>query len=148
MGIGTAPYGTSLHGWGAVGVGSAIPGAAPLRTSATGSQQTGRAIDPATRDFVMLDDGSLAGMPTVQQLVALAILGPQFRGRLRQIDRMGTAFAAQVRSAVDVALFGLVQRGLIEVVGVDAVKVTDRRGRVLVRWRDLQTGRVVPTEII
>lgn len=146
MGFGTSPHGTSPHGLGSPSEGFATTGAPPFRSQASGVGQTGRFIDPSLRDYVMLSDGTLAGMPSVQQLVELAILGRAFRGRLSSLDRMGSNFVAAVRTVVDIALRDLVVRGLIRVVTVEAARVTPNRARVLVRWQDLVTGRVVTTE--
>jgi hypothetical protein len=148
IGAGLYPAGVSPAGYG-VPDSAAVPNNAPLPGQTTGLPQTGRYIDPVTKDYVFTTDGRLQGLATVPQLVQLAlttILGSAAVTNVGQtftlVQEKGAGFAQQMRAKVTSALSDLVKRNLVQIksIAVDEPQSSPDAGIVRVRWIDLTTG--------
>jgi|SRR6185312_13570183 len=117
--------------------------AAPLPSAATGAALPGRFIDQTTKDYVMLGDGRLRGMPSVAQLVLLAIEGID----LSRLTEKGPNFKGVLSSLVTTALAPLVAQKLVRVRQVTVLEPTRDAGFAQVDWVDLTTGAPVQTTI-
>ena len=113
-----------------------------------GVQQTARAIDPATGDYILNASGRVQGMPRSRQLVLLRIktrLGTSTIASLGMRDQGGDrSIVADRRLQADLAaaVDDLVQSGIIDVLSADVFAESNVRDRALLRWRDLATGQV------
>ncbi len=149
-GFGYQPAGTSSAGFGAPTRG-AEDGGVILRDAATGASFGGRQINSNTGDYVMDANGRLLGMNNVQQLVQLAVMNSA--EALQSIDRLDDSFDKQSGAILAAACQTIVNRGLIEVIGVRDVQLGERgglrQGQALYRflWRDLTTGTEEKTPI-
>lgn len=148
IGAGAAPGGIAPGGYG-VPDAATSPINAPLPLPQNGLPQSGRAIDPTTRDYIMGSDGRLQGVDTVTQLVQLAItttLGssamPTLGQSFAQVKEIGPGFIQQVTAKVASALAPLVNQGLVELVNVQVTQSQQNRdaGIVQFAWRDLTTN--------
>jgi hypothetical protein len=112
-----------------------------------GVQQTARAIDAATGEYILNASGRAQGMPRARQLVLLRIktrfgsaaipgLGVRDQGGDRDIVAE-RRLKADLTAAVD----DLVQAGIIRVLSVDVAADSPVRERALLRWEDLTTGQ-------
>lgn len=148
IGAGGCPAGVAAAGYGVPDTAN-VPNNAILPDANTGLPQTGRFIDPATKSYQFTADGRLRGVPTVQQLVQLALttvrgsaclsnLGQTFA----QIQEKGTNFQKQVTASVTQALSDLVNNKQIAILSVSVQntpgKPTASIGQVT--WVDLTTG--------
>lgn len=157
IGAGFAPAGSSAAGYG-VPDAAPIPGIAPLPDTKTGLSQTGRFIDPVTKDYAFGPDGRLYGMATVPQLVQLAITTtrgssavPDLGEEFTKIQEKGPAFPRQLASSVGNCLSDLVKRKLVQVVSVVATEPSARgnpdAGIATLKWLDMTTGREMDTTV-
>ena len=155
IGAGGAPAGSSAAGYG-VPDAAFVPNNAILPAIRTGLPQTGRAIDPVKKDFIMQADGRLQGMGTVPQLVQLAvttILGssclPTLGQSFLQIQEKGTNFAQQVTAKINDALADLIQSKQVKLVDVSIDQPPGVPDAAIVKftWIDLTTGLQNTTSI-
>lgn len=149
-GAGFQGAGTTSAGFGAPSRG-AEEGGVILRDEATGASLTGRRLDPRTGDYVVDENGRLLGMPTVQQLVQLAVMNSA--AALQQIDRLNDGFERAATAVLTTACGPIVQQGLIAVIGVRNVRLGVRgglaQGQAVYQflWRDLTTNTEQGTPI-
>lgn len=145
-GFGSQPFGSSSYGIGTPAVYSGTGGDV-LRDAKTGARLGSRKIDPTTKDYVLDSNGRILGMNDVQQLVLLATsttkgtsamrsLGQE----IRKIDRITSNFTQRVRNTLTAAVQHIVDRGLIEVLGVSVQILRPGTVYVALRWRDLTQG--------
>lgn len=147
-GIGGSALGTSSYGLGTPDV---APGGGGkiFRDPATGLTVGSRRIDPETKDYSIDDYGRILGMNNTQQLVLLAVstskgssamrsLGQE----LRKIDRITSNFKTRVESTLRSCLQFLVDRGVVEFVGIEVELLGQGVARVHMSWRDLTTNNV------
>lgn len=155
IGAGAAPAGTSAAGYGVPDAAFA-PVNAILPAVRTGLPQTGRAIDPASKSYVMQVDGRLQGMATVPQLVGLAVTTirgssclPTLGQTFSQIQEKGTNFVQQVTAAIQTALAGLIANKQVSlgVVSIVQSPTTPDTAIVQFTWTDLTTGLQSTTNI-
>jgi hypothetical protein len=143
------PIGAGLFPAGSFPGGFGIPEAgpfsqfAPLPDPTTGLSQTGRFINQKTGDYVFTADGRLQGMPTVEQLVLLAIT----RIDLSRITEKGPGFKKFFASLVQAALADLIGRKLVQIKSIDVLEPNPDAGLAVLNWIDLTTGQPVPTTI-
>lgn len=145
IGAGFCPAGLAAAGYGIPDTGTQ-PLNAMLPDLRTALQQTGRAINPLTRDYVMRTDGRLQGVATVSQLVQIALttqLGTSALATLgidmQSAREKGSDFQRQMATLVAGALSQLVQQGLVQ---LNAVIVSEPPsnpdgGIAIVKWTDL-----------
>lgn len=130
-------FGFSRMGFAPFGTGDIITAPAPSSENlldAKGVQQSARAIDAATGQYILNADGSFQGMPHVEQLVLLAIRAmPPIGGDA------GPLANNRILKQLQVTLADLVSQGLIAILGLGAVAVTPTQVRAGLRWRDLTT---------
>lgn len=139
-GFGSQPAGVSPAGFGAPS--QADPDSSVVLPDASvGGSHGSRKINPIERDYV-LDEGRLAGMNNVQQLVQLAVTKAE--PQLSALDRLDGGFQKAVLAVLTAAVAPLVSQGLIEVVGV-SVRMNESGGLkkgqavTLFKWRDRTT---------
>ena len=147
IGAGLSPAGTAAAGYGIPDSGTPLPNTI-LADVRTGSFQTGRQLNPATRDYIMLPTGVLQGQGTVPQLVQLALttqLGSSALVNLgidlSNATEKGSDFQRQMATLVANALSPLVAGKLVR---LDAVIVSEPpsnpdAGIAIVKWFDLTT---------
>jgi hypothetical protein len=149
-GIGLQPAGTSSAGFGSPSRG-AEEGGVILRDTLTGASFGGRKLDPKTRDYELDDNGRLLGMPNVQQMVMLAIMGAA--DELQSIERLNDGFERAAYAILSAACAPIVQQGLIETIGVRGLRMGVRgglgQGQAMYQflWRDLTTNTEGQTPI-
>jgi hypothetical protein len=136
IGAGLAPAGTSLAGFGVVDA-APIPNFLPLPDQRSGLSDSGRLINQTTGDYSFLPDGRLQGMPTVNQLVLLAILN---NIDLSTLTEKGPNFAKTLTALVQTALADLIQRKFILLTSVVVTQPTQDSGLAVANWLDLTTG--------
>lgn len=148
IGAGLTPAGSSSAGYGEPGSG-ALPNNAILPDTQTSFPQTGRYLNPATKDYEFTSDGRLYGMGTVEQLVQLALtttLGSSCLATLGEtftlIQEKGSNYQQQVASAVGNSLADVVNRNLVQVISVTVQEPPSNpdAGFCRVVWTDLTTG--------
>ena len=139
VGAGLCPAGFSPAGYGVVEV-AVAPNLVPLPDPQTGLSQTGRFVDQATGDYTFTADGRVQGMPTVYQLVLLAVE----RADVSSLTEKGPNYKQQVASILQDALSYLVTSKQVE---IKRIVVLDRSpGQnpdatvAMVFWKDLTTG--------
>lgn len=151
LGAGFSAAGTSPAGTGDVDQ-ATIP-SGNLFVDANGVRQPCRKIDPATRQYVLNDDGSSSGMPSSLQLVQLRIQTLRDSSALPGFGKRATGSVVNERTAprvkVDVqdALSDLVTSGIIRIISVKVERANPTRIYGVVRWDDLTTGIEHATEI-
>lgn len=112
-----------------------------------GVQQTARAIDAATGDYILSDSGRVQGMPRSRQLVLLRIktrldsstiagLGLRDPGGDRSV-----VVERRIRADLAAAVDDLVQAGIITLLSNDVTADSNVRERALLRWKDVATGQ-------
>lgn len=126
-------------GYGAIDVAPA-PVLVPVPDPQTGLPQTGRFVDQTTGDYTFTVDGRVQGMPTVYQLVLLAIE----RADVSSLTEKGSNYKQQVATILQNALSALVVAKQVEikrVVVIDRLPGTNPDATVaVVFWKDLTTG--------
>lgn len=137
VGTGLSPAGTSQAGFGVVDAGP-VPGVVPLPDARTGLPQSGRFLNQQTGDYVFTNDGRVVGMPTVPQLVLLALLN---NVDLSRVQEKGPNFRQFLASVVQDALGDLIAQGLVLLTGVQVLEPNPDAGLALVSWLDLTTGQ-------
>jgi hypothetical protein len=155
IGAGFAAAGFAPAGYGTPDA-AHTPINAVLPEQRTGFPQTGRLIDPSTKDYVITSDGRFQGQDTVPQLVSLAlttIRGSSAQATLgqtySQIQEKGADFQQQLAARVQAALADLIRAKLI---AIDSLVVSESPNAVdaaltVVKWRDLTSGIVTTTAI-
>lgn len=146
LGVGLAPAGVSVAGFGQVDA-APVPPKTLLVDTYNGQQDNARRIDPYTKGYVMDAQGRIAGMNGVQQLVYLAVATVRNSSALNNfgnpagsVRKIGTNVVSQLQDAYRLALKDLTDRKLIS---IDDITVTSPKlgaEMVNVRWRDLTTG--------
>ena len=151
IGAGLAPAGLAAAGYGVPDT-TTIPNNACLPDPLTGLPQTGRLLDPITKDYVFTADGRLQGTPTSRQLMQLAVrttLGssasPTLGMDMSGVSEKGGDYSRRVASAVSSAVAPIVQRGLVTVNSVtiqDAAQSGAPDATIAtVLWTDNMTGQ-------
>lgn len=149
------PIGAGFAPGGSVSAGYGVPDSAHVPIKAifpdlrTGLPQTGRYINPVTKDYRFTSDGRYYGFGTVPQLVFLALttvrgscciksLGQTFT----QIQEQGTSYPQQLSAAVSSALSSLIRAGLVQLVSVTTQQLPSNPDAATnkIVWRDLTTG--------
>jgi hypothetical protein len=155
LGAGYAPAGSSSAGYGVPGTAS-VPINAPLPDAETGLPQTGRFIDPITKDYRFAADGRLYGMNTVPQLVQLALMTtrgasalPALGQSFTLIQEKGSNFKQLLGAKVSEALADLVNRKLVQIVSLTVTEPASNpdAGIGVVTWRDLTSGIQMDTTV-
>lgn len=152
IGGGFAPGGTTPGGFGIPDVAGPIQ-FVPLIDPSTGIRQSGRFIDPKTKDYRFLPDGRLQGMPTVMQMVQLAVLttlGSSAQTTLgidlTRVRDKNDSFAQAVTSTATDALAPIVKQGLIKINSIQVFGATPGElpnpdaGIGIVNFTDLTTN--------
>jgi hypothetical protein len=130
-GLGLAPFGTSLLGFGANAVAD-YSGKDTLLTD-TRQQGTCRRLNPASLSYDFDTSGNMLGMSTAQQLVELALTDSRsFAIRQKVIT---PSLALDIETNIRSALADLTDGGLIELIQVKA-SLSGTRLLVNVRWID------------
>lgn len=146
----TLGAGFSAAGFSPAGFGDVDSAPAPATNNlidANGIQQTARAIDPTTGDYVLNANGRAQGMPRSSQLVLLRIktrLGTSTVASLGTRDQGGDRSIVadrRLRADLAAAVDDLVQAGIIQLIAIDVNAELTTRDRALLRWRDLATGQ-------
>jgi hypothetical protein len=149
FGAGLAPAGTSLAGYGTLDTAPA-PNLVPLPDPVTGLPLTGRLISQPSKDYSFTADGRLQGMPTVRQLVLIAITDVDFSA----ITEKGPNYTQQVSAQVQAALSVLIAQKQVRIVSIqvnDGAAIAGGNpdsGVGIVNWQDLTSTTpqaVIPT---
>lgn len=142
-GFGATPFGTGPYGLGTPATSSSNAGV-PLPNE-LGVTQSGRYINPRTRQYEYDANGRAKGMPAVQQLVELAMLTVSGSSAMAPLGEdapngvIGTNFVARTTEAIERALARLVSDKLIEITSIE-INTANRPIFRVVRWTDLTTG--------
>ena len=155
-GLGLAPLGTSVLGYGTPATSDSTTRAPYLIEKGDTTQTQGDAalINPATRDFVVDPlTGQYKGMTGVQQEVYLALItvrGSSADGGMGQtfstIQTLSPDTETAVKSKVREALARLVGRGAISIVSI-AVRVVTTQLFISVEWLDRTSGAAQTTSV-
>lgn len=139
VGAGGCPAGTSQAGYGVV-AGAPAPDETPLPDPSTGLSQTGRYIDQTTGDYTFTVDGRVQGMPTVYQLVLLAIENV----KLSSLTEKGPNYRQVVTAILQDALADLVASQQVEIRSIVVIDLQPGQNPdatvAMLFWRDLTTG--------
>lgn len=141
-GAGKAPAGSSLAGYGVIDS-APPPGIVPLPDTRSGLPQTGRLINQQTGDYVFTADGRLEGMPTVNQLVLIAIRN---NIDLSTLQEKGPNFANTLTSLVQNALSALITAKLVLLSSVTVLQPNPDAGVAIANWLDLTNGEPQQTQ--
>lgn len=148
VGAGGCPAGAVPAGYGSVDQAPA-PVLVPLPDPITGLSDTGRAIAPQNAaqgagDYSFTPDGRLVGMPTVNQLVLLAIENLD----LSSITEKGANYAARVTALIQGALAPIVAQKLLLVRSISVLPTPNPDGSIaMVYWTDLTKGTPQQTAV-
>jgi hypothetical protein len=144
MGIGAGLYPAGLFpaGYGQPATAPFSP-TAPLPDPMTGLSRTGRLVNQTTGDYVMQADGRLQGMPTVEQLVLLAIL----RIDTSDLQEKTPNFRNVLSGRVENALASLIQAKQVQIRQLVVLSPNQDAALALLDWVDLTTGAPVQTPI-
>ena len=144
-GAGFAPAGFSPAGTGSVATATAM--ATDNLIDDRGAQQSARAIDPATGQYVLRSTGRSEGMPRVRQLVLIrvrTVLGSSAIAGLgvAQVGGDNTVTAQRrLQGTLEQALSDLVKAKLVAIVSVTLSSDVPTRLRAALKWRDLTTNQ-------
>jgi hypothetical protein len=135
LGLGIAPFGTSLLGIGANAVSDA-PGTDTLLTDSR-QQGTCRKLNPNTKSYDFDISGNMLGMTTAQQLVELALTDS--RNFLIKSKVITSNLAVETEASIRTALSDLTDGGIIT---INQIKTTIIGTRLLVNilWTDNVTN--------
>lgn len=148
IGAGLSPAGLAAAGYGVPDL-SSVPLNAVLPDLKTGLPQTGRYLNPVTKDYQFTADGRIQGMGTVPQLVQLALtttLGtcavPTLGQAFAKIREKGPGFRQQLTAAVSAALAPLIKTNQVQIrsIVVNDYPSAPDAGLASVSWVDLTTG--------
>lgn len=145
-GIGFAPIGTSLWGYGTVDIANSSSTNVLKKTD--GTQGAVALIDPKTRDYVLDDTGQKVGVDSVPHMVDLALSTVRDSSAVQEfgLDLSNlNIFSANAQrladAAVRVCLKNLTDSKLVSIQSVSLDKDPSQdRGLILVRWVDLTTA--------
>jgi hypothetical protein len=145
IGAGLAPAGTSLAGYGAPTT-YATPGTVIYPDVVTGIMQTGRLINPLTKDYTYTLDGRVCGERTVPQLVKLALmtvyksactdLGIDFSA----IQMKTQTFKRDMNTAISNALASLVAQQFVTIKKITITDIPQDAVLAVVIFIDNTTG--------
>jgi len=136
LGAGLSASGLSPAGFGDI---DQLPAPATENlVDAHGVQQSARAIDPATGQYVQNADGRFQGMPRVEQLVVLRV-----RAMTLPAGDVTPDLTQRLKTMMATGLADLVSRGLISIVSVVAFAESPTRQRAALKYRDLTTNKEV-----
>jgi hypothetical protein len=142
--------GFSAAGFSPAGTGDVDTASAPPTTNMVdekGAQQSARAIDAATGDYILNADGRFRGMPRVRQLVLLRIrtlLNSSAINRLGLEQLAGDRDSGTPRrfeNSLRAALSDLVTAKLVTIIDITSAVELPTRLRGALRWRDLTTNQ-------
>ncbi len=149
LGMGAAPRGSSLFGY---GVTPAAPAAtAALLVKQDGTQGDAALINNQTGDFVLDASGNKVGDDSLNQRVYLAIatvLGSSAVPTMGLAPLGGVITAGtiqQAKNAITTALAPLTSANLIAILSIDVGRFNQSGVQRRVRWQALTTGQVVTT---
>lgn len=134
-------FGLSALGFAPFGLGDVDTAPAPATDNlidAKGVQQSARAIDAATGQYVLNADGRMQGMPRVEQLVLLRV-----RAMTLPAGDVTPNLTAKIAIMMQTGLADLVQQGFIAILGVVPFAEQPTRIRAALKYRDLTTGKEV-----
>ena len=152
LGAGAAPAGSSQAGFGAPAT-ATPPSGSPHRDT-TGQQWGSRAID-GQGHYVFGDDGRVAGMPDVQQLVILAATEkheksavPDIGERYSEVRKIGANVQQEMDARAAATFAHLVDAGWVRIDGVE-VQVAPSGGlvAVIVHLFDLTTQTPIAQQL-
>lgn len=156
LGMGFAPLGLSLFGFGAPATAGQASGYV-LETSPNGASGDARMIDPYTRDYILDSNGLVQGQSAIAQQVFLAIIttlgsaaNPTVGSQFSNMKTFSiTTYQGQVKGIVQSALAYLIQSGQISLVSVQAsINSNGVAGNVTINWIDNTTGQLNTTSIL
>ena len=117
------------------------PAYVPFPDPQTGQADTGRLIDPKTRQFVYQTNSNgyadAQGMGTVPQLVMIAWGRIDVRSKVKLI---GTGYQKQIQDLYTSAVSQFVNAKLMAIVSLDSVRFGTNGVKTTIRWRDLTTN--------
>jgi hypothetical protein len=146
LGAGHAPAGTCPAGYGVIDVAPA-PNLTALPDPKTGLSQTGRYLNAPNAqtgkgmDYSFSADGRVQGMPTVYQMVLIAIENANFT----QVQEKGPQWKTQLRTIVQNAVAYLVTSKQLQVksiVVIDGMVGQNPDGAIaILNWFDVTMGQ-------
>jgi hypothetical protein len=155
-GVGFAPVGASLVGYGTVTTAPAPTSNAVLPDAITGLPQPGRLLNPATQSYQFTSDGRMVGQSRAAQLVQLAmstIRGSAVVSTLgvdkSRLQEKGANLQQTATSVVTDAFAPIVSQKLVALKSVDVQDYPGAPDRavITIQWTDLTTGQEATTVI-
>jgi hypothetical protein len=137
----TSGAGFSAAGFSPAGFGDVVDPPAPATDNlvdAKGVQQSARAIDAPTGQYILTASGRFQGMDRVEQLVILRV-----RAMTLPAGDITPTLALQIKTLLATTLADLVNLGLIAIVDVVSVAGLPTRQRGALKFRNLTTNREV-----
>jgi hypothetical protein len=155
-GAGSQPAGSSPAGIGSPATTTSQANPVIFPDPRTGLSQTGRAINPVTKDYYFTADGRSQGFATTPQRMQLALttiygssaiagFGQQFTG----VREKGPNYQRQLITYVQNAVAHLVKEKAIVLNQADVYDLPNRPGLayLVIQWTDLTTGIAVTTRV-
>lgn len=155
-GVGGGPAGAMSAGLGTITT-SAAPGLAVLPDVVTSLPQSGRFIDPTTKDYRLASDGRYLGTATTNQMVLLALttafgssVDPTLGQSFGDVKEKGPNFISQMTAKVNSALADLVKRKFIIINAVKCFEWASNPDLTILQvyWTDVATGTAQTNSII
>jgi hypothetical protein len=137
----TTGAGFSAAGFSPAGFGDAAEFPAPATTNlidAKGVQQSARAIDAPTGQYILNEDGRFQGMDRVEQLVILRV-----RAMTLPAGDVTSDLSQRIRTLLAATLADLVNQNLIAIIDVVSGAELPTRQRGALKFRNLTTNREV-----
>jgi len=146
LGLGAAPFGSSLYGYGSIDVGI-VPAAGNYIDPVTGQPVDTRFIQQKTKTYVFDSQGRISGMRSVYQLVQLAVMTVKnssaiagFGSSISQIQTIDQNTQQRVEDAYRDCLSALTTSKLIAIVSILVQRVNTSGLFVQLNFVDLTTG--------
>jgi hypothetical protein len=144
LGLGVAPLGTALYGYGAPTTLNSTVSKLFLKEEDLTVQANSPAINTKSGDFIRdPETGIHRGMDSVQQMVYLALrtaknssLVPNF-GINRPPKVITDGVEREIQQTVQDALSDLILRRLVELISVEVQRIKTTGLQILVNWRNL-----------
>jgi hypothetical protein len=155
-GAGSQPAGSSPAGIGSPSTAAAQGNPVIFPDARTGFSQTGRSLNPITKDYVFTSDGRSQGFGTTPQRMQLALTTvfnssaiPGFGQQFTSVREKGPNYQRQLTTFVQNAVSHLVKEKAIVLNEVDVSDVPGKPGAayMLVQWTDLTTSIAATTRV-
>src|ERR1700733_12521796 len=125
LGLGLAPLGTPIFGYGSPATASPLNIA--ILPDAQGNTMDAPSVDPFTQDYVFTSDGALSGQSAISQQVYLSLITTLGSSAIATLGSSVTdiktmnlqSIQAQVQNEIQSALSSMVGSGLISLISIN-----------------------------